>query len=331
MPDAKNIEVTLTGQIFGGASRQTYRLKVSWSANGVEQQRGMILRREAESGLIDTEGETEFRAFEAIHGKGIPVPEALYLENDSHWLGRPFIVTSEITKSRASNPMTDDPYGVVREKVGEQFFDYLGKLATFDPEELGLTRILEPVTPERCWEVELKKWETVINQFPTPEPIAQTAIRWLRANPPRPPEQVRVVHGDFRTGNVMATKEGEITAVLDWEMAHIGDPLEDLAWAIDPMWGYKQPNRVGGMIPRNEALRIYQSRSGVAIDHTDLAWWEMFSHVKGLAIWGSAAKEFQLGNNNDPIMLVAGLAPFTTHEHILAKKLLTQREARGAH
>ena len=64
-----------------------------------------------------------------------------------------------------------------------------------------------------------------------PQPIIRAAIRWLRANPPPPPERVSVVHGDYRVGNFLYTKEG-IHGIVDWEMAHLGDPLEDLAWSF---------------------------------------------------------------------------------------------------
>ena len=134
-----------------------------------------------------------------------------------------------------------------------------------------------------------------------PQPIAKGAIRWLRRNPPPPPKKIAVVHGDYRTGNFLYDDEGELKTILDWEMCHLGDPLEDIAWAADPLWAFNDP-RPGSMIDRDKALAIWSEHSGIEIDPVALRWWEVFSAVKGLAIWISAGKEYEAGNNVDPIM-----------------------------
>ncbi|NHN36528.1 phosphotransferase family protein [Pseudomaricurvus alcaniphilus] len=322
MPQVSNVEVLSVGQIFGGASRETYRMKVQWQEAGETINRGLIVRREAAAGLINTESETEFRAFEAFSKTSVPVPEALYLEEDASWLDRAFIVTSEITDSAAGSPFSNEPYGENREKSGRQMFEYLGEIVRQDPEELGLVGILAPTPIDQIWSVELNRWQQVIDELPSPEPIAQAAIRWLRNNPPPVPVKTCVVHGDYRSGNFMANEAGDITAILDWEMAHIGDPLEDLCWAIDPIWGFKQPNRVGGLIQREEALRIFEQSSGIKIDQAALQWWELFSCVKGLGIWTTAAKEFKSGANPDPMLLVTGIAPYSWHERLTIEKLI---------
>ncbi len=106
---------------------------------------------------------------------------------------------------------------------------------------------------------ELARWEKVIDEDERePQPIARAAIRWLKRNPPPPAQKISVVHGDYRTGNFLYDANGDIRAILDWEMAHLGDPLEDLGWALDPLWAHGDPSRPAGTIARAEAIAIWE-------------------------------------------------------------------------
>lgn len=331
MPQAAGIEITSATRIHGGASRQTYLLQVDWKEAGQQRQRGMVLRREAAS-LIDTNSETEFRAYDALFRAGYPVPEAMYLENDTRWLGQPFIVMSEVRDCVSASPFALEPFGEHASKVGEQFFTLLGKLAAMDPAELGLDKIMEKVAPGDAWKRELTYWENVINTDELfPNPIVQAAIRWLWRNPPPPAQKISVVHADFRAGNFLWNAEqGEIKTILDWEMAHLGDPLEDLGWAIDELWAFRQRQRPGGMIAREEALRIWKQVSGLSIDPQALRWWCIFNHVKGIGIWTSAGQEYFKGSNTDPVLVTAYWYPGNVHSRIISEKLVELYDERNA-
>ena len=114
------------------------------------------------------------------------------------------------------------------------------------------------------------------------------------------------MHADFRTGNFLYDTEGGIHAILDWEMAHLGDPLEDLAWGINPVWRWAKDERAGGLALREEAIRIWERASGLRAEPAALRWWEVFSSVKGQAIWVSSAKEFTSGKNQDLVLALSG-------------------------
>ncbi|HZL00377.1 MAG TPA: phosphotransferase, partial [Caulobacteraceae bacterium] len=109
--------------------------------------------------------------------------------------------------------------------------------------------------------------------------------------------------------------------VLDWEMAHLGDPLEDLAWAIDPLWTRPGDDRVSGMIRLEDGLALWRAASGVDLDRAALAWWRLFAAVKGQAIWTSAAREWRDGGFAEPILAFSGWYTARRHDEILADYL----------
>ncbi len=123
---------------------------------------------------------------------------------------------------------------------------------------VGFSARRASVGPAAWWAREREKGQEGIDEDElVPQPVARAAIRWLKRNPPPPTEKISVVHGDYRTGNFLFDGEGNIRAILDWEMCHLGDPLEDVAWAADPLWAFKQPERPGGRIAREEAFRLW--------------------------------------------------------------------------
>ncbi|MDE1173480.1 MAG: phosphotransferase family protein [Parvibaculaceae bacterium] len=322
MPDASNIAIASLSRIHGGASRETYRVRASWTKDGSETERGLILRRDPVSSLIETERDLEYNAYRAFHPLGLPVPEPLYLETDLSWLDRPFFVMEEIRDCSAGSAFNPDPYGALAPKIGEQFWRHLGSIAKQDPRAIGLAGTMEWVEPADVWKKEVAAWEAVIDEDEMePQPIARAAIRWLKRNPPPPAQKISVVHGDYRTGNFLFDVQGEIRAILDWEMCHLGDPLEDLAWAADPLWAFGNYDRPAGLIAREEAFRIWRAHSGLEIDPAAFTWWEIFNAVKGLAIWISAGKEFAAGNNLDPVLAFPSWYCTDVHDRFLVNRL----------
>jgi aminoglycoside phosphotransferase (APT) family kinase protein len=305
---ATQVEVAEVQRIFGGASRETYRLRARWTEGGSPREQRMILRRDPTGSLIDTERELEFRAYAAFEKvPGVPVPRALYLELDERWLGRPFMVMEEVVGCQVGSPFALDPFGERREEIGRQFWQILGRIAAADPSALGLVGRFEAPALDRCWERELGFWEAEIDRDElTPQPIVRAAIRRLRRRPPPPAQRLCMVHGDYRTGNFLYDGDGTIRAILDWEMAHLGDPLEDIAWAATRLWAWPDGARPGRMLERTDAFGTWRSTSGLEIDPEALAWWELFACVKGLAIWISSAKEYTDGSNKDPVLAFSG-------------------------
>ncbi|MFN3521752.1 MAG: phosphotransferase family protein [Phenylobacterium sp.] len=302
---ARDVAVDSLARISGGASRQTFRFRLLWTdAGGRTNERRLILRRDPPASLIDTERRIEFEAYRAFHGSSVPVPQMLWLEEASDALDHPFFIAEEICGFQAGPGLLfAEPYVSTLAQLGRRKWTILGDIAKADPADLGLDQVMTSVAPDACWRRELDYWEGVLDEDEAaPLPIIRAAIRWLRANPPRPAQKISVVHGDYRTGNFLYDDKGQIHGVLDWEMAHLGDPLEDLGWSFNPVWSFGR-GVPGGLLPREDAVAAWEAASGLKADPADLHWWELFNCVKGQAIWVSSARAFIDGGNREPIMV----------------------------
>lgn len=303
IPEASDVAVSALERISGGASRETYRFVLTWTEDGAARERRLILRRDPPASLIDTERRVEFEAYRAFAGTAVPVPEMLWLEEGEAALDHPFFVAEEIAGFQASPQMLlSGAYDAVLPKVAERKWTILGEIARADP--APLVRWMEAPGLDACWRRELDHWEALIDKDQAaPLPVTRAAIRWLRANPPPPAQKLSVVHGDFRTGNFLFDAAGEIHGVLDWEMSHLGDPLEDLGWSLQPIWSFGRAGRAGGLASLEEAVAIWERASGLKADPAALHWWILFNCVKGQGIWVGSAAAFNRGGNRAPIMV----------------------------
>ena len=305
MPAASEVQVSDLDRIFGGASRETSRFVLRWKESGEPRERRLILRRDPPGSLIDTDRKIEFAAYRAFHGTSVPVPEALWLEEGESSLDFPFFVMEERVGFEASTQaLFAPPYDAHLDRLARRKWEILGEISKADPKSLGLVGVMEPVAPEDAWRRELDYWEGQIDESAAePQPIMRAVIRRLRGNPPPPAQKIAVVHGDYRTGNFLYDEAGEIHAILDWEMAHLGDPLEDLAWGINPVWNWGQGiSKVGGLASREDAIGWWEQSSGLHADPDALHWWELFSCVKGQGIWVTGSAEYSDGKNQDPVL-----------------------------
>lgn len=310
------VSVDALSRIPGGASRETWR----FDAVIAGERRALILRRDPVGSLIETERAVEFAALETAHGH-LPVPAPLLLEANGAELDRPFFVMARVDGGAVPSPFAPDPYGQHAAMLGQAFFASLGVLHALDPVGTPLAAVAPTPARGDCWRVALNHWAGVIEADEQhPQPIVRAAIRRLRARPPPPPPRVGIVHGDYRSGNFLHDRAGRMLAVLDWEMAHLGDPLEDLGWALDPLWSHGD-TRAAGLLPRGEALAIWSRHSGMTVDPAALAWWSLFAAVKAQAIWTSAAKAWRDGGLVDPVLAISGWYTQRRHDVILAEQL----------
>lgn len=315
----QKVTVNEIKRIPGGASRETYRVMLSRDDTAL----GVIVRRDPPSSLIDTERALEFAAYAAVYGSSIPVPEPLFLEEDLSHLERPFTVMEMIDGCEASHSaLLTEPYVQHREKIAEQAWSILGRLAAMDADNPVLLAYCKKPEPANCALEQVEYWAKVIRDDALhPQPIAEAAIRYLQGNPPPPPQKLAIVHGDYRSGNFLFNGEGDVKGILDWEMCHIGDPLEDLAWSLDPLWSWPAPNLAGNLVSRQQAINHWQAASGLTVDLQVFKWWQIFASLKGLAIWTSSTEEFMHGTSHEPITAIAGWVMSDRQNRILVDQL----------
>lgn len=304
-------------QIPGGASRQTYLVHLLRNGQAIS----VVVRRDPPSSLIDTERAHEYKTYAAVFNSGVmPVPEPIVLEEAPGDLAHPFSISAFIAAGKASPAGLDEAaMEPVKAALAQRKWSLLGDLAKLPPDQLGVNSFMS--TPAHPAAHELNYWRGVIEADALhPQPIAAAALRWLEKHLPAPSGQLALVHGDFRTGNYLYTDSGEITAVLDWEMAHIGDPLEDLAWSLDPLWS-PDLHLAGRLVPRAAAISIWEQASGITVDPETFRWWQIFASVKALAIWLSSAHDYTTGTTKEPILAFAGWPMIDRQNRILLDRL----------
>lgn len=323
MPAASDVAVSELERIYGGSSQETFRLTARWIEDGRAIEKRLILRRDATAGLVVAERDLEYNVYQALADEDIPLPGVYFLETDARWLDRPFFIMDLCPGKPGSPFLPTDSYDGHGDSVARQFWTIMGRLAAIDHRCVDLEGLRNGADASGFWALELDRWEEILNASESlVEPAVRGAMRWLRANPPPEPAKPAIVHGDFRSGNFLFTPEGEISALIDWEMCHIGDPLEDVAWAIDPFWPMTRH------LPLEDGLVLWEAASGMTLDRDTLGWWQLFSAVKACAIWTTAAAGFASGKNREMTIALSGIRGGYFHRKVILE-LMRERGAMG--
>jgi aminoglycoside phosphotransferase (APT) family kinase protein len=237
----------------------------------------------------------------------IKVPHPYCMEETDEPFGRPFIVTSLIPGVQSPKYLLQPPYASRGKGIAIQSIEILGALAAIEPASLDLETAIPTPHPSDIHNIELERIEKMLRDNDAVGlPTTSAGLRHLRRTPPPPPQKISIVHGDYRIGNYLFD-EAEITGIIDWEMVHKGDPLEDLAWALLPNWEFgSRPGLTAGFLQREEVIDIWERTSGVKVDADALEWWRLFCHIKAIAIWNTSRHLFFCGKTNELLMAVVG-------------------------
>ena len=159
-------------------------------------------------------------------------------------------------------------------------------------------------TPRDAANNQVERWSAIaLETQQAPSPLLSAAVEWLRANIPEP-ARCTLVHGDFKANNLVFDAAGRV-AVIDWELSHLGDPLEDLAFTM--LWTSKY-DLVGGMLSAEEFIEAYEAASGTAVDRERLFFWQMFAQVKIAAIFLKGISHGSEGQFPRPSLIQLGRA-----------------------
>jgi aminoglycoside phosphotransferase (APT) family kinase protein len=311
--DGTPVTVDALSRFHGGAARETWRFR----ATSPQGQRWLVMRRDPASSLIDTSREAEFHILGRAHAAGLCVPKPLHLDREGTDLGAPGFLMAEIPGGRAASPFEPDSYGTAAAETGKALFTTLGRLHALVPNATDRAAL-----PHQDAAGRVAHWKSeIVAHALRPEPIADAACRWLEAHIPPPSGPEALVHGDFRSGNFLVDDANRLLAILDWEMAHVGDPMEDFAWAMDPLWGHGMEGVVAGTCTREAAIAAWEAASGRSFDANSWAWWRLFAGFQGLAIWITSSFEVAHGRTADPSMIFAGIYPYRFHNRMVARLL----------
>jgi aminoglycoside phosphotransferase (APT) family kinase protein len=266
-------EVHVTGlvRLSGGASRETWAFDAGVAGRSLP----LVLRRDPPGRAGHGCGD-ELRLLQAAAAAGVPVPAARWGESSTEALGAPFLVMDRVEGETIPRRILREPAlaGARERLVGQcaAAAAAIHRVPLADVVGLG-----EPRPPLRL----VDEQRDALDALGEPHPVFELALRWLaeRAPAARSPA---LVHGDFRIGNVIVGPEG-LRAVLDWELAHLGDPAEDLGWFCVRAWRFGHDGRpAGGLGSREELLEAYAAAGGVEVGAADLRFWEVYGTLR----WG---------------------------------------------
>ncbi|MFG1946938.1 phosphotransferase family protein [Nonomuraea sp. NPDC048826] len=245
----------------GGASRETWALDVV-TPGGV---RHPLILRSGSEGALGTGLAAEARLMRAAREAGVPAPGVL-AEGDAYVLMER--IEGETIPRRI---LRDDAYKAALPRLAGQCGEALAAI-----HRMPLSALPQPQGDDDP----LDQYRAALDAVEEPHPVFELALRRLAAARPRSVRRT-VVHGDFRNGNLIIGPEG-VRAVLDWELAHAGDPLEDLGWLCVKAWRFGSPLPVGGFGRYDDLVTAYEKASGHPVDREALRWWETFGVLK----WG---------------------------------------------
>lgn len=316
---AANVRVTNLFRIPGGASRETWMFDAAWDAEGGEQSQAFVVRKDPPASLLDTDREVEYAFYTTFWGTTVPVPRMRWLEPDASILGGPFFIMDRILGCEVATRLPQTPqYVPLQPTMAKHMYDILGAISTHDWTTGPVAKVVEAPSPESAWLRELAHWEAIIDaEELSPQPITRAAIRWLRANPPPPAQRISIVHGDYRVGNFLYKPDASIHGILDWEMAHLGDPIEDLAYSFNESWRWARDGRPGGIVERETAIKLWEDASGLKADRTALHWWELFNDVKLQGIWLKSARVFQDAKSSEMIHLLVAYSLINSQDQAI--------------
>lgn len=241
----------------------------------------------------------EFESLSALAESRVPAPRAYLASDDPSILGAPFFLSQKV---EGDTPL---PWGTQsqklegerRQRLAEDFIGALAALHGFDWRATPLRRWGEGVTLENAALRQIDEWEARFRRWALkPHPMAHRALAWLRARAPQA-QRLSLVHGDYRLGNFLE-RDGRITAILDWELVHLGDPIEDLGWAFLPQYR-GGTGLVCGLAGEEEFLSRYEAQSGLTVAPQTLKFYIVFSLLKLAFTHMAAARCFEDGLFND--------------------------------
>lgn len=286
--EADEVEVGALQPLFGGNARKAWSFELRYRIGGRPERLACVMLCQVDGRQVESDIAQEFSVLYQLGGKGLRVPRALAVDASGTTVGAPSIVLERLPGKASAADFLNAPDVARARRLTEDLAVVAAELhgtpcptAAFDP-------ALKSPTPRDLAAHQVKHWATTFeDQRMEPLPIMASLFTWLRDHLPEP-RRISLVHGDLRPGNFLF--EGErVEGLLDWEMAHAGDPLEDIAWIYRPLWS---PER---FVALRDFVALYGRLAGFEVAWADVLYYRVFSELKFATISLTAARAFSRG------------------------------------
>ena len=262
---------TKTRRLSGGASQETW-------AFDLDDGTPLILRRRPSGGSMSEAAlplATEAALLAAVAPQGAPVPEVVHVCAPDDGLGEAYVMRRLEGETLGKRIVRDEAFAAVRPDLARRCGAVLAAIHATPLGGLPLLATSDAAS-------ELARYETVYRELGARRPVFEAAFRWLADRAP-PLERSVLVHGDFRNGNLMISPEAGLVGVLDWELAHLGDPAEDLGWICVNSWRFGEWRRpVGGFGDYQDLLDSHAAAGGAPVSLDRVLFWQALGSLK----WG---------------------------------------------
>ncbi len=274
-PGVSGVELSDLRRTATGFSRENWTLDATLHFGSHARVVPLIVRRDPEGTLLDTDREHEISVLRALQPTAVPAPEVLWADPHGSRFGRPTVVLRREEGEcdwwvlNSARPLAE------RLVLADQFIELLAKVQDVPLSDLRGSTLTDPGPAAASHELE--HWCRLLAENALEaQPELELAHAWLADRLFESPERV-LVHGDFKPGNILL-HDSRSPILLDWETAHLGDPLEDLGGITNPVRAREQMIR--GSWQRAQIVAAYERHSGRRVNLEELAWWNVFANFK---------------------------------------------------
>lgn len=313
-----NSTVTIIDMIplAGGASRESWSLTAH--INGVPNK--MVLRKDYPTQMNEASLTRlqEYRLMARAHETGVKVAKMRFICDDPDVLGLPFFLMDFVDGISVGRQVMKAPeLEQARALLPEQLAQQLALIHQIRVDDFDfLPRPPQDESPTRAVVDEVY---AVLDMLGVKSPTFEFCLRWALNHAPSV-DRITFVHGDFRIGNILVNPNG-LSAVIDWEFGHIGDPREELGYICMRDWRFGNDHlHMGGLAPREGFIRAYEQFSGVTIDRSAVDWWEIMGNIRWGVICLAQAQRHLSGA--DPSVELASLGRRSAEMQLEALRLI---------
>ncbi|MGB7338525.1 MAG: phosphotransferase family protein [Phototrophicaceae bacterium] len=277
----KSVSITDAKPLAGGASRDTWFFSIQ--VDDTPQQ--LVLRRDTPSQMFaDALTRTqEFHLMDAAYQAGVQVAPVRWLCEDDSVLDFPFFIMDYVAGKSVGKVIMHKPeFAAARALLPQQMAQQLAKIHEIDSSHQSLQFLKHPAKGKTPAQVAIEEMIQVLDTIGISNPVWEWTLRWAYNHQPVP-NDLTFIHGDFRIGNLLVDPQEGLTAVIDWEFGHVGNPDEELGYLCMRDWRFGHgTKRAAGLTDRETFLNHYEAASGRTVSRASVDWWEVMGNIR----WG---------------------------------------------